>query len=57
MKAITSMPPGHYLGALEMYLEEEIYNFLIRVPFTKEKLHWCPCPFKNEAYIGGGGQA
>ena len=21
-----------------------------RVPFTKEKMPWCPCPFKNEAY-------
>ena len=28
----------------------EIYNFLYRVPCTKEKLPWCLCPFKNEAY-------
>ena len=20
------------------------------MPFTKEKMPWCPCPFKNEAY-------
>ena len=25
-------------------------QFSHRVPFTKEKLPWCPCPFKNEAY-------
>ena len=21
-----------------------------KVPFTKKKMHWCPFPFKNEAY-------
>ena len=25
-------------------------QFPHRVPFTKEKMPWCPCPFKNEAY-------
>ena len=44
------MPPGHCLSALEM-LTVEIYNFLIEVPFTKKKMPWCPCPFKNEAYM------
>ena len=29
---------------------EEIYNLLNRVPFTKEKMLRCPCPFKNKAY-------
>ena len=24
-----------------------------RVPFTKEKMPWCPCPFKNEVYSPG----
>ena len=27
-------------------------QFAHRVPFTKEKMPWCPCPFKNEAYTG-----
>ena len=26
-------------------------QFPHRVPFTKEKMPWCPCPFKNKAYI------
>ena len=25
-------------------------EFPHRVPFTKEKIPWCPCPFKNEAH-------
>ena len=25
-------------------------QFPHRVPFTKETMLWCPCPFKNEAY-------
>ena len=25
-------------------------QFPHRVPFAKEKMPWCPCPFKNEAY-------
>ena len=25
-------------------------QFPHRVPFSREKLPWCPCPFKNEAY-------
>ena len=25
-------------------------QFPQRVPLTKEKMPWCPCPFKNEAY-------
>ena len=28
----------------------EIYNFLIGCPLPEEKMPWCPCPFKNEAY-------
>ena len=30
-------------------LTVEINNFLIRVPITKVKIPWCPCPFKNVA--------
>ena len=26
-------------------------QFPQRVPFTKEKMPWSPCPFKNEAYM------
>ena len=26
------------------------WQFPCRVPFTKEKMPWCPCPFKNELY-------
>ena len=25
-------------------------QFHPRMPFTKKKMPWCPCPFKNEAY-------
>ena len=25
-------------------------QFHYRVPFTKKRMPWCPCPFKNEAY-------
>ena len=49
-KSIASMPPGHCLGALEMlHSTVEVYYFLM-MPFTKEKMPWCPCPFKNKAY-------
>ena len=34
MKAITSMPSGHCLGALEILQK-------ISVPFSKEKMPWC----------------
>ena len=27
------------------------WQFPQRVPFIKEKMPWCPCPFKNEAYM------
>ena len=37
--------PGHCLGAPCRNLQ-----FPHRVPFTKEKITWCPCPFINEAY-------
>ena len=40
-KTIASMPPGHCLRKL---------HFPHRVPFTKEKMPWCPYSFKNEAY-------
>ena len=30
-----------------------ILQFSHRVPFTKEKMPRCPCPFKNEAYRPG----
>ena len=26
-------------------------TFLHSVSFTKEKMPWCPCPFKNEAHM------
>ena len=39
--------PGHCLGALEMFCRN--LQFPHRVPFTKEKMPWCPCPFKNKA--------
>ena len=29
----------------------ENLQFPHRVPFTEEKMLWCPCPLKNEAYI------
>ena len=32
---VASMPPGHCLGTL------------IEVPFTKEKMPWCPCPLSK----------
>ena len=38
---IASIPPAHSLRDLVSYSR--------RVPFTKEKMPWCPCPFKNEA--------
>ena len=43
------MPPGHCLRAHKMLWTVEIY-ISQTVPFTKEKMPWCPCPFKNEAY-------
>ena len=33
----VSMPPGHL-------------QFRQRMPFTKEKMPWCPCPFKKRLY-------
>ena len=43
--------PGHCLGALDIHLySSRNLQFPHRVPFTKEKMPWCPCPFKNEAY-------
>ena len=41
--------PDHYSGALAI-APVEITIFPHRVPFTREKMPWCPCPFKNEAY-------
>ena len=26
----------------------QIYNFLIEVPFRKENMPWCPCPFNKK---------
>ena len=44
------MPLCPLVIALEMTVE--FYDFLkaCKVSFTKEKLPWCPCAFKNEAY-------
>ena len=46
-EAIASMSPGHCLGALEM-LTVEVYTFLVGCPLYKEKMPWCPCPFKTK---------
>ena len=40
-KAITSMPFDHCLSALEI-LQKKFSHFPHRVPFTKEKMPWCP---------------
>ena len=40
-KAIASMPPGHFLGALEMLSVQLQLQFPRRVPFTKEKMPLC----------------
>ena len=47
-EATTSMPPG--LCPWDAPVEIVFTNFIIGMPFTKEKMPWCPCPFKNEAY-------
>ena len=47
-KAIASMPPGHCLCA-PLKCSSRNLQFPHRVPFTEEKMPWCPCPFKNEA--------
>ena len=45
METIASMP----LVIASVPLK--CFQFPLRVvPFTKEKMPWCPCPFKNEAY-------
>ena len=43
-KAIASMPPGYCLGC-PWNDPVEVYNLLsgCRVPFTNEKMPWCPC--------------
>ena len=52
-KAIAPMPPGQCLRALEMLYSRNL-QFPHWVPFfTKEKMPWCPCPFKNEIYRPG----
>ena len=46
-KAIASMPPGHRLK--HRVRTVEIYKFLTGcTAFTKEKMPWCPCPFKTK---------
>ena len=42
------MPPGHCLGALDMLSRN--LQFPHSVPFTKEKMPWCPCPLQNKVY-------
>ena len=49
LEAIALMPPAHCLVALEM-LQQEFTISSSRVPFTKEKMTWSPCSFKNKAY-------
>ena len=39
------MPPGHCLAALKCSSR----NLQFMVPFTKEKIHWCPCPFWKQS--------
>ena len=55
-KAMASIPPGHCLGALEMFSTVDIYNFLIGVPFTmplprRKPLVPLPFNFKNHTQI------
>ena len=48
-KAIDPMPPCHCLGALKMLQKLILIGPRgIGVPFTKEKMPWCPCPFKQK---------
>ena len=46
-KVIASVPPGHCLGALEMHKEKFTISSLCTF---KEKMPWCPFPFKNDEY-------
>ena len=47
-KVIASMPFG-LIALVHSNAPVEINNFLLRVPFTKEKMPWCPCSLKNQA--------
>ena len=46
---IVSMPPGHCLCALEQ--KNFQFPHTCRVPLTKKKIPWYPCPLTNEAYM------
>ena len=45
---IASMPPGQCLVPLKC--SGRNLQFPQWLPYTKEKMPWCPCLFKNEAY-------
>ena len=45
----ASMPPRHCLDPLKCPSDSIILQFSHRVPFNKEEMPWCPCPFKNIA--------
>ena len=47
-KAIASVPL--VIALVPLKCSSRNLQFHHRVPFTKEKMPWCPCPFKNEAY-------
>ena len=48
MKAIALMPL--VIALVPLKCSSRNLQFPHRVPFTKEKMPWCSCPFKNEAY-------
>ena len=52
-KVNASMPTGRCLGALDICSSRNL-QCPQRVPLSKEKMHWCPCPFKHKVYKPDG---
>ena len=49
--ALVPLPPCPLVIALvPLKCSSTNLQFHHRVPFTKEKMPWCPCPFKNKVY-------